>query len=175
VLAIMSFGLVPLGASVMVKQAYFALEDGRTVFLIHIPMTIAWLAVAYSVKATMDPVWWVRGAALGLVATNIVAMALRLWGLNRRLGGVDLKRVATTYAKAAAAALLASGVGVGVLLLGPDSWNQGGPTAVMTSVGMSAAIGATMLVVYGVAARFLKIAEATDVASAVTRRVRRVR
>jgi putative peptidoglycan lipid II flippase len=138
-------------------------------------MTIAWLAVAYSVKATMDPVWWVRGVALGLVVTNLVAVELRLWGLNRRLGGVDLKRVATTYAKSAAGALLAAVAGVGVLIVGPDSWNQGGPTAVMTSVGMSAAIGTTMVVVYAVAARFFKITEATDVARAVTRRVRRVR
>ena len=65
VLALMSLGLVPLGASVLIKQAYFALEDGRTVFLIHIPMTLAWLAVAYAVQFTMDPVWWVRGVALG--------------------------------------------------------------------------------------------------------------
>ncbi|NTV40096.1 MAG: murein biosynthesis protein MurJ, partial [Demequinaceae bacterium] len=115
VLAIMSLGLVPLGASVMLKQAYFALEDARTVFLIHIPMTLAWLAVAYTVKGTMDPVWWVRGVALGMVATNIVAVVLRFWGLNRRLGGVDLKRITVTHVKAAAATSLAAVVGVGIL------------------------------------------------------------
>ncbi len=175
VLAIMSLGLVPLGASVMMKQAYFALEDGRTVFLIHIPMTIAWLAVAYSVKATTDPVWWVRGVALGLVATNIVAVVLRLWGLNKRLGGVDLRRVVVTHAKAAVAAALAAGVGVAIVVLGPHSWNQQGASAVLTSAGMSAVIGVAMFAVYAAASKFLRIGEATAVARAVTRRLRRVR
>jgi len=175
VLAIMSLGLVPLGASVMLKQAYFALEDARTVFLIHIPMTLAWLAVAYSVKGTMDPVWWVRGVALGMVATNIVAVVLRFWGLNKRLGGVDLLRIGKTHAKAALAATLASVVGFVILALGPHSWNQQGATAVVTSVGMTAAIGISMFAIYAIASKVLRIGEATAVASAVTRRLRRVR
>ncbi|MCB2413398.1 murein biosynthesis protein MurJ [Demequina sp. TTPB684] len=175
VLAIMSLALVPLGASVIVKQAYFALEDGRTVFLIHIPMTLAWLAVAYSVKGLMDPVWWVRGAALGLVATNVVAVVLRTWGLYRRLGGVDLRRILVTYAKAATAASLAIVVGVGILAVGPHSWNDQGVTAVMTSVGMSAAIGIAMFAVYAGASKVLKVSEVSAAVSAVTRRLRRVR
>jgi putative peptidoglycan lipid II flippase len=175
VLAIMSLGLVPLGASVMLKQAYFALEDARTVFLIHIPMTLAWLAVAYAVKGTMDPVWWVRGVALGLVATNIVAVILRFWGLNRRLGGVDLKRIVVTHVKAAAAAALATVVGLAILVAGPHSWNKGGFSAVMTSVGMLAAISLAMFAVYATASWLLGIAEATAVARAVMRRLRRLR
>ena len=175
VLAIMSLGLVPLGASVMIKQAYFALEDGKSVFLIHIPMTLAWLAVAYGVKATMDPVWWVRGAALGLVVTNIVAVVLRLRGLRGKLGGVDAARIGATHAKAAVAAALASVVGVGLLRVGPHSWNDEGPTAIMTSVGMSAAIAVAMLAVYAVASRFLRVEEWGAVIQAVTRRLRRVR
>ncbi|NYI39937.1 murein biosynthesis integral membrane protein MurJ [Demequina lutea] len=175
VLAIMSLGLVPLGASVMLKQAYFALEDARTVFLIQIPMTIALLAVAYAVKGTMDPLWWVRGVALGMLATNLVAVVLRFWGLNRRLGGMDLKRITTTHLKAAVAASLAAVAGVAILMAGPHSWNQEGLSAVMTSAGMSGAISLSMFVVYAAASRFLGISEATAVAQAVTRRLRRVR
>lgn len=175
VLAIMSIGLVPLGASVMLKQAYFALEDSRTIFLIHIPMTLAWLAVAYSVKAEMDPVWWVRGVALGMVATNTVAVVLRMWGLQRKLGGVDLKRVSVTHAKAGLGAALASLVGVGLLSFGPHSWNDEGPAAVMTSVVMAIAISGAMLVVYGIVSRLLHVDEADAVVRAVTRRIRRVR
>ena len=70
VLRLMVIGLVPLGASVMAKQAFFALEDGRTVFLIHVAMSAAWLAVAYGVKWTLAPEWWVVGAALGLTVRN---------------------------------------------------------------------------------------------------------
>jgi putative peptidoglycan lipid II flippase len=175
VLAIMSLGLVPLGASVMLKQAYFALEDARTVFLIHIPMTLAWLAVAYAVKGTMDPIWWVRGVALGMVATNIVAVVLRFWGLSRRLGGIDLRRIVVTHVKAAVATALATVVGVAILVAGPHSWNQEGVSAVMTSVGMSAAISLAMFAVYATASWLMGITEATAVARTVTRRLRRVR
>lgn len=175
VLAIMSLGLVPLGASVMLKQAFFALEDARTVFLIHIPMTLAWVAVAYTVKSTMDPVWWVRGVALGMVVTNVVAVVLRMWGLNRRLGGVDLARVTVTHVKAAVAAVLASGVGLAIVVAGPHSWNQHGASAVLTSAGMAALIAVAMFAVYAAASKFLRIDEATLAARAVTRRLRRVR
>lgn len=175
VLRFMALGLVPLGASVLVKQAYFALEDGRTVFLIHIPMTLAWLAVAYAFQATMDPVWWVRGIALGLAATNLVAVVLRLWGLNTRLGGVDARRILVTHAKAGVAAVLAAGVGLAVVAVGPRSWEQAGTDGVVTSVVMSAGIAVAMVVVYALAARALRLEEATLAARALARRVRRVR
>jgi len=175
VLAIMSLGLVPLGAAVMLKQAYFALEDARTVFLIHIPMTLALLAVAYAVKGTMDPIWWVRGVALGMLAMNLVAVVLRFWGLNRRLGGLDLKRILLTHVKAAVAAALATVVGLAILVAGPHSWNQDGFSAVMTSVGMSAAILLSMFAVYATASWLMGVTEATAVTRAVTRRMRRVR
>lgn len=175
VLALMSLGLVPLGASVLIKQAYFALEDGRTVFLIHLPMTLAWLAVAYAVQFTMDPVWWVRGVALGMAATNVVAVVLRLWGLNRRLGGVDLARIVVTHAKSAAAAVAAAGVGLAILAAGPRSWERTGGGAVGTSLAMIVAIGLAMGVTYAVVARVVRLDEASLVVRAVTRRVRRVR
>ncbi len=175
VLAIMALGLVPLGASVMLKQAYFALEDARTIFLIHIPMTLAWLAVSYAVKGTTDPIWWVRGVALGMVATNTLAVILRFWGLKGRLGGIDLRRIAITHVKAAIAASLSAVVGVAIVVFGPHSWNHDGASAVLTSAGMSALIGLAMFAVYAVASKFLHISEATAVARAVMGRVRRVR
>ncbi|MBC7297621.1 MAG: murein biosynthesis integral membrane protein MurJ, partial [Demequina sp.] len=133
VLRFMCIGLVPLGASVMIKQAYFALEDGRTVFLIHLPMALAWLAVAYGVQALADPQWWVRGIALGLAATNTVAAVLRLWGLRRRLGGVDGRRILVTHAKALLAAGAATVVGVVLMAIAPHTWAQEGARAVAVS------------------------------------------
>ena len=48
VLVALALGMVPLGAMVLVKRTYFVLEDARGIFFIHIPMTIAWVAVAYA-------------------------------------------------------------------------------------------------------------------------------
>lgn len=175
VLRVMCLGLVPLGASVMIKQAYFALEDGRTVFLIHIPMTLAWLAVAYGIQAFTEPHWWVRGIALGLAATNTVAVVLRLWGLRRRLAGVDGKRLAVTHAKALLAAGGATIVGVALMVVAPRTWAQEGADAVVVSGLLTAGIAGAMILVYGIASRLLRVEETNAVVRAVTRRVRRVR
>lgn len=175
VLRFMCVGLVPLGASVMIKQAYFALEDGRTVFLIHIPMALAWLAVAYGVQAVADPQWWVRGIALGLAATNTVAVVLRLWGLRRRLSGVDGRRILVTHAKALLAAGAATAVGVVLMAVAPHTWAQEGARAVAVSGLLTVGVSGAMIVVYGITARVLRVDEVNAVVSAVTRRVRRVR
>lgn len=175
VLRVMCIGLVPLGASVMIKQAYFALEDGRTVFLIHIPMTLAWLAVAYGIQAFTEPHWWVRGIALGLAATNTVAVVLRLWGLRKRLAGVDGKRLLVTHAKALLAAGGATVVGVALMAVAPRSWAQEGADAVVVSGLLTAGIAGAMILVYGIASRLLRVEETNAVMRAVTRRVRRVR
>lgn len=170
VMRVLALSLVPLAASTMAKQVYFALEDGRSVFLIHVPMTLAWLAVAYGVKWSAGPEWWVRGVALGLFASNLVALVLRLWGLRRRLGGVDARRIGITYAKATLGAAVAAVVGVGLLLLGPESWREDGLGAIATSLGMAAAIGVAMTAAYVVTMRVLRTPELAAVASAVTRR-----
>jgi len=175
VLRVMCIGLVPLGASVMIKQAYFALEDGRTVFLIHIPMTLAWLGVAYGVQAFTEPHWWVRGIALGLAATNTVAVVLRLWGLRKRLAGVDGRRLLVTHAKALLAAGAATVVGVVLMTVAPHTWEEEGARAVVVSGLLAVGIAGAMLVVYGIALRLLRVEEANAVVRAVTRRLRRVR
>jgi putative peptidoglycan lipid II flippase len=175
VLRIMCIGLVPLGASVMIKQAYFALEDGRTVFLIHIPMALAWIAVAYGFQIMTEPQWWVRGIALGFAATNTVAVVLRLWGLRGPLGGVDGRRIGVTYAKALLAAAAATAVGAVLMAVAPHTWEDTGVRAVVASGLLTVGIGGAMIVVYGISSRLLRVEEASAVVRAVTRRVRRVR
>lgn len=175
VLRFMVIGLVPLGASVMFKQAYFALEDGRTVFLIHIAMTAAWLAVAYGFRWAVEPRWWVAGVALGLTATNVVAVVLRMWGLRSRLGGVDGRRIVLTYAKSLTAALIAAVPGGAVMWLAPTTWNQEGATAVAGSAAVAVAVALVMAATYVLMSRALRIPETAAAARAVSRRFRRVR
>ena len=157
----------------MVKQAYFSLEDGRSVFLIHIPMAVAWVAIAYAVQANTDPQWWVPGVALGLAVSNLVAILLRGWGLRKRLGGFDGRRVATTYAKAFAAAIAAGAVGVLIMAITPDTFDATGPEAVLASVGIVAIGGLAMLVTYVGAARVLRLDEVNELTGAIAKRLRR--
>jgi len=170
----MVLGLVPLGASVMFKQAYFALEDGRTVFLIHIAMTAAWLAVAYGVKWTASPQWWVAGVSLGLTATNIVSVVLRMWGLRSRLHGVDGRRIGTTYAKSFTAALGAAVPGVVIMWLAPSTWDDAGAGAVLGSVATLIAVAVVMTMTYLMLSRILHIPETHAATRVLLRRLRHV-
>lgn len=175
VVRVMALALVPLGTSVMVKQAYFALEDVRPVFLFHLPMAVAWLGVAFAVKAFAEPHWWVPGAAAGFAATNVVAAVLRLWGLRSRLDGVDARRIAVMHAQAGIAALAAAGIGAVLVWLAPATWDAQGYGAMVSSATIAAVIAAVMGIVYVLLARVLKIEEVTSVVRTVTRRIRRVR
>ena len=175
VLRFMVLGLVPLGASVMFKQAYFALEDGRTVFVIHIAMTAAWLAVAYGFRWGVPAEWWVAGVALGLTASNIVAVVLRMWGLRSRLGGVDGRRISTTYAKALTAALVAAVPGLAIMWWAPDTWRESGASAVTGSALTATAVGIVMAATYVLMSRVLRIPETQAASRTLMRRLRRVR
>lgn len=175
VLRFMVLGLVPLGASVMFKQAYFALEDGRTVFVIHIAMTAAWLAVAYGFRWGVAAEWWVAGVALGLTASNIVAVVLRMWGLRARLGGVDGRRISTTYAKALIAALVAAVPGLAMMWWAPDTWREAGAQAVTGSALTATAVGIVMAATYILMSRVLHIPETQAASRTLMRRFRRVR
>lgn len=173
VLQFLAIGLVPLGASVLVKQAYFALEDGRSVFLIHIPMAVAWVAIAYAGMKLLEPQWWVPAVALGLAASNAVALLLRSWGLRSKLGGLDGRRVLGTYVKAFGAACAAAVAGLAVRAVAPDTFHDTGWQAVAASVAVVAVGGAVMLAAYLGAARVVRLTEVNDVMRAITRRVRR--
>lgn len=166
-------GLVPLGASVLVKQAYFALEDGRSVFLIHLPMAIVWIGVAYAVKGATDPRWWVPGVALGLAASNTVALALRGWGLRKRLGGLEGRAMVATYGKALVAALGAAAIGVAVRIIAPDAYTQTGWAAVGQSLAVVVVGGTAMLLTYIGLARLLRLDELNEVVRAFTSKLRR--
>lgn len=173
VLQCLAVGLVPLGASVLIKQAYFALEDGKSVFLMHIPMAIAWVGVAWAGQALLDVQWWVPAVAVGLALSNTVAVVLRGWGLRSRLGGLDGKRVGLMHLRALVAALASAAVGVVVVHFAPDSFMSRGVGAVAVSAGVLAGGGAAMLVTYLAVARLVKLGEVNELMSSLSARLRR--
>lgn len=173
VMQCMALGLVPLGASVLIKQAYFALEDGRSVFLMHIPMAIAWVGVAWAGQQWLDVKWWVPAVAVGLTLSNTVAVILRAWGLRKRLGGLDGTRVALMHVRALVAAVASAAAGWLVMLLAPDSDTRRGWAEVATSAVVVLVGGTVMLVVYVAVARLVKLAEVNELRASLTARLRR--
>lgn len=173
VMIAMVIGLVPLGATVLFKRVYFVLEDAKSIFFMHIPMTLAWIAVAYGAQALLEPRWWTVAVGLGLSVSNAVGVALRAGGLRRTLGGIDGKRVATVHFKALLAALVAAGVTWPLLALVPAAHELHGVSGIGVAMGIIAGGGTLMLAIYAGGLWILRVSEARDAARPLLRRLGR--
>jgi putative peptidoglycan lipid II flippase len=168
----MSLGLVPLGAMVLIKAAYFAVEDGRSLFLIQIPMVIALVGIALAGYVVLDPRWWVVAIGVGMASSNAIAMALRLGGLRRRLGGLDGARVARTHLLATVAALPPLALGWFAVRNGPDVTGSG-IRGVADAAAMCLVVGTVMLLVYVLGLALLRVHEGGATIAPILRRLRR--
>lgn len=169
----MSLGLVPLGAMVLLKRVFFVLEDAKSIFLIHIPMTLVWVGIAYGARELLDPRWWVVAVGLGLAASNAVALLFRTAGLRRKLGGLDGRRVLTVYAKAGLATILSAGTGWALTRVAPGVGDLGGFDGWGLTVLLVGGIAVAMLAVYGGVLSLLRVQEWKDIVVPVTSRLRR--
>lgn len=175
VLMAMVIGLVPLGATVLFKRVYFVLEDAKSIFFMHIPMTIAWVAIAYGFQAFTHPRWWTIGVGLGLAASNVVGVALRAGGLRKILGGLDGRRVLTLHTRASLAALIAAAVTWPLLtLVAPNPVTElQGYGDLPLAIGVIAIGGTFMMGIYAAGLWVLRVQEARDVARPILRRLGR--
>ncbi|WP_307844068.1 murein biosynthesis integral membrane protein MurJ [Sanguibacter suaedae] len=169
VMLAMALGLVPLGAMVLMKWVYFAFEDGRTVFLIQIPVTIVLMAGAWVGSLTLPAQWWVVGIAAAMSLSNLVAVLLRVGGMVKRLDGLDLSRILRLHVQLVIAAAVAGGIGWFVLKVWEfepgDSW--------FTALGVTALVGTTMTAVYVLALRLMGVEELTGLAEPVMKKLGR--
>ena len=169
VLAAMSLGLAPLGAMVLMKWVYFAFEDGRTVFLIQIPVTIVLVVGAGAVWLFAPGQWWAVGAALAMSASNLCAVLLRVRGMRDRLEGLDLARIVRLHVQLVVSALVAALLGWLVLhvwgFAPGDSW--------LRAVGVTILVLTTMTAVYVLALRIMGVSELKSLAAPFRRFVPR--
>lgn len=171
-----ALGLVPLGAMVLMKNVYFIFEDAKSIFFIHIPMTILLIGVSLAAREFLDPRWWVVGVAVGLSTSNVAGALLRSWGLRKRLGGIDGRHVLRTHGKAVTAAIPAGLAGWALTLVLPDPVTNTGFAGFTAGVVNVVASGTLMLLIFGLILRLLRTPELGQLMSPVTRRIaRRVR
>lgn len=169
VLVAMACGLVPLGGMVLMKWVFYAFEDGRTVFWIQVPATIALIGGGWAATHLLDIHWWVVGVGAAMAFSNVVAVALRLGGLRRLLHGVDGARILRMHVKVVLAAGVAGAVGWGVLQLFGELYGQSWLRAIV----VTAAVGLVMTGVYVVLLRVMRVRELDQLLTPVMRRLRR--
>jgi putative peptidoglycan lipid II flippase len=161
VLAAMSLGLAPLGAMVLMKWVYFAFEDGRTVFLIQIPVTIVLVVGAGAVWLLAPGQWWAVGAALAMSLSNLVAVLLRVRGMRDRLEGLDLARIVRLHVQLVVSAGIAALTGWLVLHV----WGFSPGDTWLHAVWVTLLVLTTMTSAYVLALRIMGVQELTSLAA----------
>ncbi len=165
----MALGLVPLGAMVLMKWAFFAFEDGRTVFWMQVPGTASLLLLSWISTLILPGQYWVAGIGAAMALANIIVVMARYGGLRRKLHGLDEARVIRLHVRAVVAALIAAVPAWLVAeLIGftpGDSWGQ--------ALIVSAAGGTVLLVLYAALLKIMRVRELDTLLGPITRRLRR--
>jgi putative peptidoglycan lipid II flippase len=159
-------GLLGYSAVKIASPTFYALRDART------PVTVSVLSVIANIGMSLAlvRVLGFRGLALSTAIAAVLNAVVLLWLLRRRLGGLEGRRIAVSFAKISGASLvmgLAAYVALGwVTAMTPD----GGELAKIMRVGVSIAAA---LLVLAASARLLRIREFTDATALVLARVGR--
>jgi putative peptidoglycan lipid II flippase len=164
----MSLGLVPLSTTLLVKRVYFALEDGRTLLALQVPMSFLFVAFSVLCFWSLPSTWWVIGIGLGQSLSFLAGAVLRLTDLSSRIGKLGAKRLLWMHARAAAAAVLVGELGYLLLLQFP------GAGAASFGIGLAAlaSVGALMAAAYWFLLRLMDVGELEDFARSVFRGAR---
>ncbi|MEV0892970.1 murein biosynthesis integral membrane protein MurJ [Promicromonospora sp. NPDC050262] len=178
VLVALSFGLVPLGGMALMKWVFYAYEDGRSVFWITVPSTVALVAGLVAAQVWLPVELWVIAAGGAYALSNWITVLLRTGGLKRKLGGrLDGGRIFVLHAKTVLAAAVAGGAGWGVYQLvgGFDvlTFGKGWVLTMLSGLWVTALCGLVMLAVYVLLLRLLRVEELNGLLGPVLARLRR--
>ncbi|WP_405783963.1 murein biosynthesis integral membrane protein MurJ [Streptomyces sp. NBC_00859] len=153
-------GLIPFSAQYVLLRAFYAFGDTRTPFLTALWTGAVQIALATGCELLLPARWAVTGMAAGYGVACTVGLLGTVRLLRRRLDGrLDAGRVCRTYGKLGGAALLAGAAGWSVAALCPEP--PGSPTKAAALA--LAAGGATMLLLFLLLARVLRIGELRSV------------
>ena len=93
VLVAMALGLVPFGAMVLMKWVFYAYEQGRTVFMLQVPVVLVLVGGSFASMWLLPGQWWVVGIGVSMSLSNVSGVLARSRSLRRLLGGVDGARI----------------------------------------------------------------------------------
>lgn len=167
IVMILTVGLVPYGVYLLSQRIFHAYQEGRPPFQLQLVITgvsISAIAAAAFVPAQFAAMGIAAGQALG----QIVAAALAVVWVRRRIDSPAMADVRRTYLRAFAAALIAAvptvGIQRGVYAV------LDGKVAALVTLGVG---GVVFFALYGGLAHRFGIRELSEVITPLTRRLRR--
>ena len=168
-------GLVQFSTLFVLQRTFYALEDTRTPFLFTLLQSSLFVIGALAVST-----WPTQQIGIGIALVTSIAgtvqMLVAAFILNRRLHGIDARRVLRSYGVYLLAALPAAAAGVALLLaLGGTTEGGFAVATKLTAVLSMAIIGGVMGLVYLGVLTLAKNPELRSVTGPVLKRLRRSR
>lgn len=150
VLRAFATGLVFFSIFQLLRNAFNALHDTRTPFVVNVAATAVWIGVNIPLFSSLG----VRGLAFGHAISYAFGAAVLGWALARRTGGLDARSLAAPVARIV---LAAAGMGAGVWVLA--RFMRGGDVAtVAVCVGAGAILYLAFSQVIGIPERRMLLA-----------------
>jgi putative peptidoglycan lipid II flippase len=162
----MMVGLVPFSAQYLFQRVFYAFEDARTPFLVQVPIVVIWAIGNLVSLAVLPAEWIVVGVGASMTLANTTGAAMSYYLLHRRFGELDGNRVLNTHLKMLAAAAVGALVAFGI------SQGVHGVLGTEKIASMAAALlgGVSLVVIYGLALRRMKVTELDDALAPLLKR-----
>ncbi|HEY2080087.1 MAG TPA: murein biosynthesis integral membrane protein MurJ [Streptosporangiaceae bacterium] len=168
VFGVFCLGLLPFTLFNLLLRAFYAMHDSRTPALVGAVSAAVRIATGFGALLILPPAGVVAGLGVGFGISSLV-MAVWLWRiLSRRVGGLDNRRIGTTLVRMHVAAVpgMVFALAVSVII---DRIAPAGTVAALATVAVGGTGG---LVLYLLAARFLNVAEVTELTRSLRLRLR---
>ncbi len=169
VVRMLTLGLVPYGMYLLSQRVFHAYQEGKPPFRLQLVITgiaVASLVVAILLPPQVTAMAIGAGQSLG----QAVAAVLGIWWVRRRLGGLSLGEVRSSYLRALAAALVPVLPVLGVIALGERFFD-----GKLASLSVLVTGGLVYFLMYGVLAHLFGVRELSEVIAPLLRRLRRRR
>lgn len=166
-------GLVGFSILFIVQRTYYALGDTKTPFFFTLVQVVLFIAGALTCIA-LPSSWVAFGIALVTTIAGTVQLTLAITLLRRRIGPLDGRRIAVTFARSIAALVIPVAAGVALLIIlggtEPSGFALSGAIGAISSM---AIIGSVMAVLYFGILWMMRSPELRGFAAPLLARVRR--
>ncbi|WP_020574635.1 murein biosynthesis integral membrane protein MurJ [Actinopolymorpha alba] len=153
-----ALGLIGFSSHHIVLRGFYAYEDTRTPVFIQLVVVVASIVCAVIADQILPVQWKTVGIAAAYSVSYWIGFVVSLHVLRRRIGGADGRRIASTYIRAGAAALLAGLAAFGTARLVTGGLGSG----LVVAVTAVAAGGVVLAGGYLLLARWFRVREVTE-------------
>lgn len=169
VIIAMCIGIIPFTTSYLLSRVFYAFENARTPFFIHL-WTVSCTTAGVIISSSLPDRWVVVGIGISISVGNAIGASIAASLAWRQLEGIDGRRIGRTYLRLVAAAVVPIAAGAALLSVLKDFAWSGRVDAFLTVV----MVGTPMVIIYLLMGFVFKVDEIQHLLRKVTDRLRRV-